>query len=228
MEGKGINMSKIVQIAELSVYGEEDEVLLENLSFTVDRGKIAQVAGLTELQYSTLFDVLTGELTPDSGQVVLDDRNIVRLSREKRKMMLREEVSFLPRDFVLPEKKTVLGALKFKLEITGKPPDFQERLENTLRLTGLSGDKDINPGEGSEVLRAKTGLALSIVNNPNLLVCHKPFVGLNSKETESIIEILEEIKSQKDISSLLLTGEIPNNPEGVEVIESNLDSRVIS
>lgn len=55
-------MSKIVQIAELSVYGEEDQVVLENLSFNLERGEIAQLAGLSGQQYDTLFHVLTGEI----------------------------------------------------------------------------------------------------------------------------------------------------------------------
>jgi len=220
-------MSKIVQIAELSVYGEDDEVLLEDLSFTVDRGEVAQITGLSETQYETLFDVLTGDISPDAGQVVLADRNIVRLSRKKRKKMLREEVSFLPRNFVLPAKKTVLEALKFKLDLTGKPPEIQERLEETLRLTGLAEKRDLVPVDEPETLRVQTGLAISIVNNPNLLVCHKPFTGLNSNEAESIFEILKDINEQKDLSILLLAEEVAGDQAGVEVIESNLDSRVI-
>lgn len=221
-------MAKIAQIAELSVYGEEDEVLLENLSFTVERGEIAQLPNLSEIQYETLFDVLAGDLSPDSGQVVLGDRNIVRLSQKARKKMLRDEVSFLPRNFVLPENKTVSESLEFKLKITGAEPDIPERLNEVLELTDLKTNAEKPPRETSEVDRVKTALALSIATRPDLLVCHKPFPGLNSKEIEEVINVLTRIKEQQNLSVLLLTDGIKNNYDGVKVIESNLDSRVVN
>ncbi|MFB6215100.1 MAG: ATP-binding cassette domain-containing protein, partial [Candidatus Bipolaricaulia bacterium] len=142
-------MGKIVQIAELSVYGEEDEVLLEDLSFTVERGEIAQLSNLSDLQYETLFNVLVGDLSPDSGQVVLGDRNIVRLNRKNKKKMLRDEVSFLPRNFVLPENKTIVESLKFKLKITDARSDIRERLNEVLELTGLKSKAEQLPRETS-------------------------------------------------------------------------------
>ncbi|MFW6070756.1 MAG: ATP-binding cassette domain-containing protein [Candidatus Bipolaricaulota bacterium] len=125
-------MSKVVQVAELSIYDEEDEVIFENLSFNLGQGEVAQLTGLTEGQYQVLFHVLTGEITPDSGQIVLADRNVVRLSGKKRRRMFRNEVSFLLRDFTLPEGKTVLESLKFKLKLTGPRREEEEKLREVL------------------------------------------------------------------------------------------------
>ncbi|MCF7889603.1 ATP-binding cassette domain-containing protein [Candidatus Bipolaricaulota bacterium] len=221
-------MGKIVQIAELSVYGEEDEVLLDDLSFTVDRGEIAQLPNLSDLQYETLFHVLTGDLSPDSGQVVLGDRNIVRLSRKNRKKMLRDEVSFLPRNFVLPENKTISESLEFKLKITNAQPDIRERLNEVLELTDLKSKAEQLPRETSAVNQVKTALAISIATKPELLVCHKPFPGLNSTGIEEVIDLLTRINAQQNLSALLLTDGIKDNFNGVNVIETNLDSRVVN
>jgi len=220
-------MSKIVQIAELSVYNGDEEILLENLSFTLDKGDIAQLADMTSIQYDTLFDVLTGDISPNSGQIVLADRNIVRLSPKKRKKMLREEVSFLPREFPLPENKTVVQALKFKLVVTEMPRDLEERLEETLRLTGLEGERESLCRQGEEIKKAKTRLALSLVNGPDLLVCHEPFLTLNSQEEEEIFDVLRRINEEKGLSILLLTDDLTGNFDEVRKIESNLDSRVV-
>jgi len=221
-------MSKIVQIAELSVYGEEDQVILENLSFNLERGEIAHLAGLSEQQYDALFHVLTGEISPDSGQVVLADRNVVRLSGKNRNKMLREEVSFLPRDFTLPEGKTVREALKFKLETLGGLPEIEERLDDIIQLTELTGVKESPKGERDSLTRIKTGLALSVVNDPDLLICHETFSSLNSKEEEDFVELLAKVNDQKGLSILLLTDEIKSGYERIRVIEHELDSRVIS
>ncbi|MFW6104249.1 MAG: ATP-binding cassette domain-containing protein [Candidatus Bipolaricaulota bacterium] len=220
-------MSKIVQIAELSVYDGDEEVLLENLSFTLDKGDIAQLADMTTMQYDTLFDVLTGDISPSSGQIVLADRNIVRLSPKKRKRMLREEVSFLPREFPLPENKTVLQALRFKLTVTKMPRDLEERLEETLRLTELEGERESLCRQREETKKAKISLAISIVNDPDLLVCHEPFLALNSQEKEEILKVLYQVNEEKGLSILLLTDDLSGNFDGVRKIESNLDSRVV-
>jgi D-methionine transport system ATP-binding protein len=218
---------RIVQIAELSVYGEEDEVLLEDLSLTVEKGEIAQLPGFSNLQYVTLFDVLTGDLSPDSGQVVLCDRNIVRLSRKNRKKMLRDEVSFLPGNFIPPREKTILQSLKFKLAITGMTGDIQERTAEVLELTGLTDSSGLLPEETGEVDRIKTGLAISIVNRPELLVCHKPFSGLNSKGIEEVVEVLKAINEKLGLTVLLLTDDVSQDLDGLSLIESNLDTRVV-
>ncbi|MFB6290169.1 MAG: ATP-binding cassette domain-containing protein [Candidatus Bipolaricaulia bacterium] len=221
-------MGKIVQIAELSVYGDDDEVLLENLSFNLERGEIARLQGFSDLQYETLFHVLTGDISPDSGQVVLVDRNIVRLSRKNKKKMFQNEVSFLPHDFILPKKKTISQSLKFKLKITGKNLDTKERLNEVLELTGLNSKSTGLPEEMDEIERAKAGIAISIVTKPDLLVCHKPFPGLNSKGIKQVMTNLTRINEQEGSTVLLLTDEIGDGFEGVNEIETNLDSRVIS
>lgn len=221
-------MSKIVQIAELSVYGEEDEVLLENLSFNLDRGEVAHLPNLSDLQYKTLFEVLTGDLSPDTGQVVLGDRNIVRLSRKNRKKMMRNEVSFLPNNFVLPEKKTIYESLEFKLNITNTLPEIPERINETLELIGLKPEADQLPQETSELDQVKTALAISIVTSPELLVCHKPFIGLNSKGIEEIINLLTRLKEQQELSVLLLTDGMNGKFNGVNKIESGTDSRIVN
>lgn len=220
-------MSKIVQIAELSVYGEDDEVLLEDLSFTLEQGDVAQLADLTEIQYDTLFNVFTGDISPSSGQIVLANRNIVRLSQKKRKKMLKKEVSFLPRQFALPKNKTVIQSLKFKLALTGIKRDLDERLEETLRLTELSGKKGAPARAGEGVEKVKTSLAISIVNDPDLLVCHEPFPTLNSQEKEKILEVLSTINEEKGLTVLLLTDNLNGNYDAVRKIESNLDSRIV-
>ena len=220
-------MGKIVQIAELSVYGEDDEILLEDLTFALDRGELAQLPDLSDIQYETLFDVLSGELSPDSGQVVLCDRNIVRLSSKNKKKMLRDEVSFLPRNYVLPRHKTIFQSLEFKLRITDTRHEVGERSTEILELVGLNSKAKNIPKELSPVERVKAALALAIVSGPDLLVCHKPFPDLNSKGIEEIIDLLINVRDQQDISMLLLTDGITGNIDGLEVIETNLDRRVV-
>lgn len=220
-------MSKIVQVAELSIYDEEDEVILENLSFNLERGKMARLSGLTERQYDVLFHVLTGEISPDSGQVVLSNRNVVRLSRNKRKKMLRDEVSFLPKDFTLPGEKTALQSLQFKQEITGPVRDPDEQLEETLQLLELTGEGEKRAKKFDSLMRVKTALALAIINQPEVLICHRSFSALNSSEVSSVIEVLSKVNEQKNLTILLLTDDLSDSYKSINVIESNLDSRVV-
>lgn len=220
-------MSKIVQVAELSIYDEENEVILKNLSFNLERGEMARLTGLTQRQYDVLFHVLSGEISPDSGQLVLADRNVVRLSGKKRNKMLRNEVSFLPKDFTLPAEKTALQSLRFKQEITGPARDPEEQLEETLQLAELTGGEKKRAEKFDSLMRVKTGLGLAIINEPEVLICHRPFSALNSSEVSSVIEIISRLKEQKDLTALLLTNDLADRYDSINVIESNLDSRVV-
>ncbi|MFP4201392.1 MAG: ATP-binding cassette domain-containing protein [Candidatus Acetothermia bacterium] len=220
-------MSKVVQVAELSIYDEEDEVIFENLSFNLGQGEVAQLTGLTEGQYQVLFHVLTGEITPDSGQIVLADRNVVRLSGKKRRRMFRNEVSFLLRDFTLPEGKTVLESLKFKLKLTGPRREEEEKLREVLQLTRLTGEEEKRAQELDSEKRIQVALALSVLNKPKLLICQDPFSSLNSNELDEILEIIAGINSEYGLTVLFLTDQLGRQGEGIKVIESNLDRRVV-
>src|SRR6056297_2643053 len=126
-------MTNIVQVAELSITNSEDELLLENINFNVVKGEICQLAGLSDFQYDVLFNLLYGKLKPDSGQIVLTGRNIVRIKNKKRDELLKEKISFIPKDFTLPRKKTIKDTLEFKLTILGQKYERDQRIEEVMR-----------------------------------------------------------------------------------------------
>ncbi len=212
-------MSKMVQVAELSICNSEDELIFENLSFNVEGGEIAQLKGLTEIQYDVLFRVLIGELDPDSGQIVVSGRNIVRLNEKKRKEMLKKEVSFVPYDFILPKEKTVREALEFKMGIIGDTIEADEMIEETLRYFQLGGVQGSLPGEMSPEEKARSVLALATVNSPRLLICRNPFSELGRGDEEEILKLLANVVDTSGLTAFLLSSTLKPDLERIQTIE---------
>jgi len=213
-------MSKMVQVAELSICNSEDELILENISFNVDSGSISQLSGLSSFQYRVLFNILCGELEPDSGQIVLSGRNVVRLNDKKRKEMLKKEVSFLPENLVLPEFKTAKEALEFKLGVIGDNYELEQKISDTLHSLEFENGGDILPGEMDELELVKERVALALINEPNLMICHDPFIHLSPGEEGEMLNLLTGLAENKGLTVLILTENLKNDVGAVEVINS--------
>ena len=212
-------MSKMVQVAELSICNSEDELIFENLSFNVEGGEITQLRGLTEIQYDVLFRILIGGLDPDSGQIVVAGRNIVRLDEKKRKEMLRKEVSFVPHDFILPKEKTVRETLFFKLGVTGDTFEVDERIEETLRYYQLGSAQGSIPEGMTAGEKTRAVFALATINSPRLLICRNPFAGLGRGEEEEMLELLSNVVETSGMTVFLLSSTLQSDLEQVKTIE---------
>lgn len=208
-------MSKMVQVAELSICNSEDELIFENINFSVKRGQISQLTGLSDFQYEVLFGILIGEIKPDSGQIVISGRNVVRLNEKKRKEMLQEEVSFIPSNFQLPTGKTLRRSLEFKLGVLGKDFEVEEKIDETLRIFELGGFAGSTPTEMGEFEKTMGSLALATVNGPRLLVCHNPFTHLQESEMKEAVRLLSKSVDSSNITVFLLTNELKSEVDGV-------------
>lgn len=212
-------MRNIVQVAELSVTNSEDELLLENINFNVTKGEICQLVGLSNFQYDVLFNLLYGKLKPDTGQIVLTGRNIVRVKNRKRNELLKEKVSFVPKDFTLPQKKTIKETLEFKLIILGQKYERDQRIEEVMRDLELNDLAGYRPNEMNHVERIKAILGVALINGPQLLIYQNPFNELNVQQEKEIVATFTDLVESSGLTVFLLSHELKSNESAVRTIE---------
>ncbi|MFP4589192.1 MAG: ATP-binding cassette domain-containing protein [Candidatus Bipolaricaulota bacterium] len=212
-------MAILIQVSELSLFTDDKEPLLQNISFSVEEGDITVISGLPPSSQSALLNTLIGEITPDSGQILLVGRNVVRISRKKILAMRKEDIGFLPARFSFPER-TVHDCLRFKMEALGQPYETPTKIDETLQQIGLKQKGDSLPGDLSLLERRKLAIGLSIVNRPALLVCEEPFRELNREAGESLLELLTNLRDDRDITTLLAVSDFTEH-EAVTTIQLN-------
>lgn len=175
---------------------------------------------------SVLLGLLATAIPPQSGQILVHGRNIARLSRSKI-LDLRRRIGFLPQDFS-PLPKTVLENVVFKLRALG---DFREQAEEkslgALEQVGLTAKLASQAMELEPREKIQLGLALSICNEPLLLLLDEPFSHLESADQVKIFSLLQQIH-QKGVTVVVATrGPLPVGGEAYRAVQL-ISGRVIN
>jgi len=185
-------MSVIIQLSELSFVSEDGIKVLDDVHLRVNRGDLVFLVGPAAAGKSVLIGLLGTQIEPQQGQILVYGRNIARLSRKKA-FDLRRQIGLLPQGFV-PLQKTVMENVTFKMRCLG---DFREQAEEkalaALDQVGLTSELAHVATELDPFDRVRLGIALSICDEPLLLLLDDPFVGLSSEEQEQIYELLAQL-----------------------------------
>jgi len=185
-------MSVIIQLSELSFVSEDGIKVLDDVHLRVNRGDLVFLVGPAAAGKSVLIGLLGTQIEPQQGQILVYGRNIARLSRKKA-FDLRRQIGLLPQGFV-PLQKTVMENVTFKMRCLG---DFREQAEEkalaALDQVGLTSKLVHVATELDPFDRVRLGIALSICDEPLLLLLDDPFVGLSSEEQEQVYELLAQL-----------------------------------
>ncbi len=204
-------MPIMVQISELDVTTPEGRPLFRDLHFRLHRGEWACVVGPPGSGKTTLLKLLWGELRPDHGQILVDDRNVIRLS-PARLRELRRRLGIVTAGWELRAlaRRPPLECVAFKLRALELARDGEEaraRAREALQLVGLR-DGD---GQGRRVRvehlepldRRRLQLALALSTDPVLLLLDDPLRDLDRGDRERFLGVLREIHLRRRLSVLM-------------------------
>lgn len=159
----------MIEFKNVSKVYENGSIALDDVSLFIDKGEFVVVVGHSGAGKSTLFKLLTHEVVPDSGSVLVNDVDVTRIKTSKIPM-LRRKLGVVFQDFRLLPNKTVFENIAFALEvIEEKPSVIKEKVEHVLELVGLE-DKandlpeDLSGGEQQRVAVARAIVNLSLIH----------------------------------------------------------------
>lgn len=185
-------MSVIIQLSELSFVTDDGIKVLDDIHLRVNRGDLVFLIGPPAAGKSVLLGLLGTQIDPQEGQILVYGRNIARLSRKKA-FDLRRQIGLLPQGFT-PLQKTVMENVTFKLRCLG---DFREQADEkalaALDQVGMTSKLAHMATELAPIDRVRLGIALSICDEPLLLLLDDPLVGLSPEDQEEIYALLVQL-----------------------------------
>lgn len=197
----------MVQVSELSFVTAEGRMILDNVHLSIARGDFVFLVGPAGSGKTTLLKLLCHELTPQRGQILVDDRNITRLSKGKI-LQLRQRLGIVPQNPKELTRRTVYGNLIFKLRSLGlSKEEAASKASKTLELVGLTKKRDQSLPELGEPEKRIAYIALAISNDPVLLLCDEPFANLKADDAFAILETLKQIHKRERMTILVATHE---------------------
>lgn len=184
----------------------DDKTVLHDVSATFYTGKTNLIIGQSGSGKTVLMKSLVGLLTPDSGEILFDGRNLLAMDDHQVKD-LRKEIGMLFQGSALFDSETVLGNVMFPLVMfTDKSQEeILDRAMFCLERVNLKGAENKYPSEISGGMQKRVAIARAIALNPKYLFCDEPNSGLDPKTSIVIDELLSDITHEYNITTVINT-----------------------
>ena len=168
---------------------------LRGISFTIEDGEFVFLVGPSGSGKSTIIKLLTGEILPTEGRVMINGFSMSRIS-DKQIPYMRRTIGVIFQDFRLIGKKTVYDNLSLAMRAVGASPrEIKNRIPYVLDLVGLAGKGQRYPDELSGGEQQRVAIARALVNNPSTIVADEPTGNLDPNRSLEIMTLLERINA---------------------------------
>lgn len=183
-----------------------DKVVLDNINVTFETGKTNLIIGQSGSGKTVLMKNLVGLLQPTSGEVLYDDRDFIRMSKNE-KVQMRREMGMIFQSAALFDSLNVLENVMFPLDMfsTMNYRERVKRAQECLDRVNLIEAQQKYPGEISGGMQKRVAIARAIVMNPKYLFCDEPNSGLDPKTSLVIDELLSGITKDYNMTTIINT-----------------------
>ena len=183
----------MIEFKDVSVIYDKDIVALDNVSFTINDGEFVFLVGKTGAGKSSAIKLLTGEIKPTSGDVILDGIVVNSLKRSKIPFLRRAQ-GVVFQDFRLLPNKTVYENVAFAMEIIGKKKkEISRKVPKILSLVGLGDRMNNYPNEISGGEQQRVSIARALVNSPSLIIADEPTGNLDVETSNEVMALFDQI-----------------------------------
>ena len=169
---------------------------LNNVNLRIQDGEFCFIVGRSGSGKSTLVRLLTKELDPNEGSIIVNDTDLTHL-RRRHIPKYRRRLGVVFQDFRLLEDRTVYENIAFAQLIIGKSnAEIDENVSKIMELTGLSSKGHSYPRQLSGGEQQRTAIARALVNRPEILIADEPTGNLDHENAQEIMSLLERINAQ--------------------------------
>lgn len=178
---------------------------VDNISLSIKDQEVFGVVGESGAGKSTLVRFINALERPDSGQVLVDNVEVMSLSKGELQYF-RKDIGMIFQQFNLLNNKTVAENVHLALEI--HPYDDPLSVDEVLNFVGLSDKKDHYPSQLSGGQKQRVGIARALVTRPKILLCDEPTSALDAKMTDEIVSVLKRAHAKFNMTIVIVTHEL--------------------
>jgi putative ABC transport system ATP-binding protein len=189
---------------------------LAGLNLTLEKGSFTAVMGPSGSGKSTFLHVAGILDTPTKGFFRINGKQASKLSVKEQAKLRRNEIGFIFQRFNLMSQLTILENLTLPMI----NEDTQKAM-NILDNMGLEGKYAKRPGQLSGGEQQRVAIARALINDPSIILADEPTGELDSKNANSIMQILHDLNRNKDVSIVIVT----HNPEAAAFTDQILQMR---
>lgn len=181
---------------------------LDHVSMTIEPGEIVGIIGYSGAGKSTLVRMINGLDTPSSGELLLDETNIVGMS-ERKLRGIRRNIGMIFQQFNLMSSRTAAGNIEYPLQLQGVgKQERAQRVQELLDFVGLGDKGKSYPEQLSGGQKQRVGIARALATNPSLLLADEATSALDPTTTQEVLDLLRQVNKEFGITIVVITHEM--------------------
>jgi putative ABC transport system ATP-binding protein len=185
---------KISQIKRDFALGNEIVYVLKGIDLEINKGEYVALMGPSGSGKSTLMNLLGCLDTPTSGTYVLNGKDVSQMQDDELADIRNKEIGFIFQTFNLLPRTTALDNVALPMIYAGhSKSERTTRATEVLKQVNLADRMDHQPNQLSGGQRQRVAIARALVNKPSIILADEPTGNLDSKTSEEIMALLEEI-----------------------------------
>jgi len=216
------NLVKIYNDSEIQVKA------VDHIDLSFEQGEFAAIVGPSGSGKTTLLNMIGGLDNPTEGDIIVNDRNIKEFNSSKLIDFRLQNIGFVFQAYNLIPVLTAKENVEFIMELQGKKrAERSERAMELLSAVGIADRANSRPSKLSGGQQQRVAVARALASKPKFILADEPTANLDSKSTETLLDIMETLNKEENITFIFSTHDqrVVNKARRVITIE---DGRVVS
>ena len=181
-------------------------IALDSVDLDIESGDFVVLMGPSGSGKTTLLNLIGGLDAPTSGSVVIDGKDLAKMTGAERSKMRLERLGFVFQAYNLIPVLSAYENAEFPLMMRGVPPaERRSRVTATFAQVGLSGLEDRRPSELSGGQQQRVAVARAIAGEPAMVLADEPTANLDSKTGHELIETMRSLNEDQGITFIFAT-----------------------
>ena len=210
-----------------TLYGGGHKVeILKSIDLTIPTGQFIAITGHSGSGKTTLLSLIAGLDAPTDGKINIDGQDITKLNEDELALLRGNRFGFIFQNFHLIPTLTALENVVLSLELNNTP-GATKKSEDLLSKVGLGDRLNHYPTQLSGGEQQRLSIARAFVNEPDIILADEPTGNLDSKNSDHIMNLIQELHQIKQATIILVTHEsqVANQSQRILTLE---DGKIIS
>lgn len=201
-------MSKIIELSQIEKeykIANKPYKVLKGINLEINEGEFALILGPSGSGKTTLLNLIGGIDLPTSGSVLINGRDITKLSNKELSHYRAQVVGWVFQFFNLVPSLTALENVCLGLELAKLRDDMEAKATSILQVLGLGDYLDRFPSELSGGQQQRVAMARALVKNPAVIIADEPTGNLDSKTSIQVIKTMQTLNRDKGVTFVVVS-----------------------
>lgn len=226
-----LKIMKVLELKNLVKIYNDSEIkvkAVDHVDLSFEQGEFAAIVGPSGSGKTTLLNMIGGLDNPTEGDIIVNNENIREFSSSKLIDFRLRNIGFVFQAYNLIPVLTAKENVEFIMELQGKKKaERSERAMELLTAVGIADRADSRPSKLSGGQQQRVAVARALASKPKFILADEPTANLDSKSTETLLDIMETLNKEENITFIFSTHDqrVVNKARRVITVE---DGRVVS